>query len=49
MKTPSNYAPRMPASPKKAARADARKDGRVARQFMVSVVAETVSALKDVP
>jgi hypothetical protein len=46
MKTPSNYALRLPASLKKAAEATAREDGSTLNQFIVSAVAEKVSALK---
>lgn len=46
MKTPSNYALRLPASLKKAAEVVAREDGSTLNQFIVSAVAEKVSALK---
>ena len=46
MKTPSNYALRLPASLKKTAEVVAREDGSTLNQFIVSAVAEKVSALK---
>jgi hypothetical protein len=46
MKTPSNYALRLPASLKRAAEVVAREDGSTLNQFIVSAVAEKVSALK---
>jgi hypothetical protein len=46
MRTPSNYALRLPASLKKSAEAVARDDGSTLNQFIVSAVAEKVSALK---
>ncbi len=46
MKTPSNYALRLPASLKKTAEMVAREDGSTLNQFIVSAVAEKVSALK---
>ena len=46
MKIPSNYALRLPASLKKTAEATAREDGSTLNQFIVSAVAEKVSALK---
>ena len=46
MRTPSNYALRLPASLKKAAEVVAREDGSTLNQFFVSAVAEKVSALK---
>ena len=46
MKTPSNYALRLPASLKKTAEVVAREDGTTLNQFIVSAVAEKVSALK---
>jgi hypothetical protein len=46
MRTPSNYALRLPASLKKSAEAVAREDGSTLNQFIVSAVAEKVSALK---
>jgi hypothetical protein len=45
MRTPSNYALRLPASLKKSAEAVAREDGSTLNQFIVSAVAEKVSAL----
>lgn len=46
MRTPSNYALRLPTSLKKAAEGVAREDGSTLNQFIVSAVAEKVSALK---
>jgi uncharacterized protein (DUF1778 family) len=46
VKTPSNYALRLPASLKKMAEVVAREDGSTLNQFIVSAVAEKVSALK---
>lgn len=46
MKTPSNYALRLPASLKRAAETTAREGGTTLNQFIVSAVAEKVSALK---
>lgn len=46
MKTPSNYALRLPTSLKKTAEATARADGSTLNQFIVSAVAEKVSALR---
>jgi uncharacterized protein (DUF1778 family) len=46
MRTPSNYALRLPASLKKSAEEAAREDGSTLNQFIVSAVAEKVSALK---
>jgi hypothetical protein len=46
MRIPSNYALRLPASLKKSAEAVARDDGSTLNQFIVSAVAEKVSALK---
>ena len=46
MKTPGNYALRLPASLKKTAEVVAREDGSTLNQFIVSAVAEKVSALK---
>lgn len=46
MRTPSNYALRLPASLKKTAEATAREDGTTLNQFIVSAVAEKVAALK---
>jgi hypothetical protein len=46
MRTPSNYALRLPASLKKSAETVAREDGSTLNQFIVSAVAEKVSALK---
>ncbi len=46
MRTPSNYALRLPASLKKSAEAVAREDGSTLNQFIVSAVAEKVAALK---
>jgi hypothetical protein len=46
MKTRSNYALRLPASLKKSAEAAARADGSTLNQFILSAVAEKVSALK---
>ncbi len=46
MKTPSNYALRLPASLKRTAEVVAREDGSTLNQFIVSAVAEKVSALK---
>jgi hypothetical protein len=42
----SNYALRLPASLKKAVEAVAREDGTTLNQFIVSAVAEKLSALK---
>jgi len=42
----SNYALRLPASLKKAVEAIAREDGTTLNQFIVSAVAEKLSALK---
>ena len=39
-----NYAPRLPASLKKAVEAVAREDGTTLNQFIVSAVAEKLSA-----
>jgi len=41
-----NYAPRLPASLKKAVEAVAREDGTTLNQFIVSAVAEKLSALE---
>lgn len=46
MRTPSNYALRLPASLKKSAESVAREDGSTLNQFIVSAVAEKVAALK---
>ncbi len=46
MSTPSNYALRLPASLKKAVEAVAHEDGTTLNQFIVSAVAEKLSALK---
>lgn len=46
MRTPSNYALRLPASLKKSAEAVAREDGSTLNQFIVSAVAEKLAALK---
>ncbi|MBS0366226.1 MAG: toxin-antitoxin system HicB family antitoxin [Proteobacteria bacterium] len=46
MKTPSNYALRLPASLKKTAQAAAREDGSTLNQFIVTAVAEKLAALK---
>jgi uncharacterized protein (DUF1778 family) len=46
MKTASNYALRLPVSLKKAAEQIARTDGTTLNQFIVTAVAEKVSALK---
>lgn len=46
MKIPSNYALRLPASLKKTAEVVAREDGCTLNQFIVSAVAEKVSALR---
>jgi hypothetical protein len=46
MRTASNYALRLPASLKKAAEEVARADGATLNQFIVTAVAEKVSALK---
>lgn len=46
MGTPSNYALRLPASLKQGAEQMAREDGTTLNQFIVSVVAEKLSAMK---
>jgi hypothetical protein len=46
VKIPSNYALRLPASLKKTAEVVAREDGCTLNQFIVSAVAEKVSALR---
>jgi hypothetical protein len=46
MGTSSNYALRLPASLKSAAESVAREDGTTLNQFIVTAVAEKVSALK---
>ena len=46
MKTSSNYALRLPASLKRAVEEVAREDGTTLNQFIVSAVAEKLSALK---
>jgi hypothetical protein len=46
MASTSNYALRLPASLKKAVEAVAREDGTTINQFIVSAVAEKLSALK---
>jgi hypothetical protein len=46
MAATSNYALRLPASLKKAVEAVAREDGTTLNQFIVSAVAEKLSALK---
>ncbi|OSZ63420.1 YlcI/YnfO family protein [Hydrogenophaga sp. IBVHS2] len=46
MGTPSNYALRLPASLKQGAEQLAREDGTTLNQFIVSAVAEKVSAMK---
>src|SRR5277367_1599532 len=46
MATTSNYTLRLPASLKKAVEAVAREDGTTLNQFIVSAVAEKLSALK---
>jgi hypothetical protein len=46
MRTQSNYALRLPASLKKAAEEVARADGATLNQFIVTAVAEKLSALK---
>lgn len=46
MAVTSNYALRLPASLKKAVEAFAREDGTTLNQFIVSAVAEKLSALK---
>jgi hypothetical protein len=46
MGTNSNYALRLPASLKSAAESVAREDGTTLNQFIVTAVAEKVSALK---
>jgi hypothetical protein len=46
MANSSNYALRMPASLKKAVEKFAREDGTTINQFIVSAVAEKLSALK---
>ena len=46
MRNPSNYALRLPASLKKAAEEEARRDGATLNAFIVSAVAEKVSALR---
>ncbi len=44
MRSPSNYALRLPASLKKAAEQVARQDGATLNQFIVTAVAEKLSA-----
>ena len=44
MKTPSNYALRMPASLKKAAEEAASRDGTTLNQFIIAAVAEKLGA-----
>ncbi|WP_302174841.1 pilus assembly protein HicB [uncultured Hydrogenophaga sp.] len=46
MGTPSNYALRLPASLKQGAEQMAREDGTTLNQFIVSAVAEKLSAMK---
>ena len=46
MGTPSNYALRLPASLKQGAEQVAREDGTTLNQFIVSAVAEKLSAMK---
>jgi uncharacterized protein (DUF1778 family) len=46
MGTPSNYALRLPASLKQGAEQAAREDGTTLNQFIVSAVAEKLSAMK---
>ena len=46
MATTSNYALRLPASLKKAAEELARQDGTTLNQFIVTAVAEKLSALR---
>lgn len=46
MRTPSNYALRLPASLKKAAEDEAARDGATLNQFIVAAVAEKVGALR---
>ncbi|MBS4037323.1 MAG: pilus assembly protein HicB [Hydrogenophaga sp.] len=46
MGTPSNYALRLPVSLKKGAEQVAREDGTTLNQFIVSAVAEKLSAMK---
>lgn len=46
MRFPSNYTLRLPASLKKAAEEEAGRDGATLNAFIVTAVAEKVSALK---
>jgi hypothetical protein len=46
MKVPSDYALRLPTSPKKTTEVVAREDGSTPNQFIVSAVGEKASALK---
>ena len=46
MRTPSNYALRLPASLKRAAEEVAREDGTTLNQFIVTALAEKLASLK---
>jgi hypothetical protein len=46
MRTPSNYALRLPASLKRAAEELARQDGTTLNQFIVTAVAEKLATLR---